>query len=138
MQIIVSEYGMQSTEKSGGFAIPLIRFALRLGCLRARGVQHLVGGLRMNAGLMVMCVGSLLPVGLAQTWASVDKGYWYARSTKFLGLPYMRTLRWLRAPGDTLFTVSALVLVAFVFAGHSGNWRSEAPIPDALRVPFAD
>src|SRR5690242_14830001 len=73
----------------------------------------------MNIGLLMMCVGSLLPVGLAQTWASVDKGYWYARSTEFLGLPFMQTLRWLRVPGDTIFAIAALVLVAFVFAGRS-------------------
>ena len=93
----------------------------------------------MNAGLMIMCVGSLLPVGLAQTWASVDKGYWYARSSEFLGLPYMQTLRWLRVPGDTLFGISALVLVAFVFAGRSGGGReSEETIPGAIRAPSGD
>jgi nitric oxide reductase subunit B len=59
----------------------------------------------MNIGLFLMCVGSLLPVGL---------GYWYARSTEFLGTPLMQTLRWMRVPGDTLFALGALVLVAFV------------------------
>jgi nitric oxide reductase subunit B len=81
----------------------------------------------------------LLPVGLAQTWASVEKGYWYARSTEFLGLPYMQTLRWLRVPGDTIFAIAALVLVAFVFVGRSGSAApSEAVIPDAVRVPSGD
>ena len=28
----------------------------------------------VNIGLFMMCVGSLLPVGLLQTWASVDQG----------------------------------------------------------------
>ena len=93
----------------------------------------------MNAGLFIMCVGSLLPVGLAQTWASVEHGYWYARSTEFLGLPYMQTLRWLRVPGDTMFAIAALVLVAFVFVGRSGSDRpSEAPEPGAIRVPSGD
>src|SRR5579864_4822832 len=82
---------------------------------------------------------SLLPVGLAQTWASVEKGYWYARSTEFLGLPYMQTLRWMRVPGDTIFAIAAFVLVAFVFAGRSGSARrSEDPVPDAVRVPAGD
>ena len=54
----------------------------------------------MNVGLLAMCVLSLLPVGLMQTWASVEQGYWYARSPEFLP-PYMQTLRWLRVPGDT-------------------------------------
>jgi nitric oxide reductase subunit B len=46
---------------------------------------------------------SLLPVGLMQTWASVEHGYWYARSGEFMQTPTMQTLRWLRIPGDTLF-----------------------------------
>jgi len=68
----------------------------------------------MNIGLLAMCVGSLLPVGLLQTWAAVDRGYWYARSAEFLGTPLMETLRWLRVPGDTLFALGAVALVAFV------------------------
>ena len=59
----------------------------------------------MNGGLMAMCVLSLLPVGLMQTWASVEHGYWYARSTEFMQTPLMQTLRWLRVPGDTLFAL---------------------------------
>ena len=68
----------------------------------------------MNVGLMAMCVISLLPVGLMQTWASVDQGYWYARSEEFMGTPIMQTLRWLRVPGDTLFALGAFLLVIFV------------------------
>ena len=72
----------------------------------------------MNGGLFLMCVGSLLPVGLLQTWASVDRGYWYARSSEFLGTPLLQTLRWMRVPGDTLFALGAIVLVAFIFLGR--------------------
>jgi nitric oxide reductase subunit B len=72
----------------------------------------------MNVGLFAMCVGSLLPVGLLQTWASVDQGYWYARSGEFMNTPLMQTLRWMRVPGDTLFALGALALVVFV-AGTS-------------------
>ena len=79
----------------------------------------------MNIGLFAMCVGSLLPVGLMQTWASVDQGYWYARSTEFLGTPLMQTLRWLRVPGDTLFALGALVLVWFVAGVRSGRGEVE-------------
>jgi nitric oxide reductase subunit B len=68
----------------------------------------------MNIGLMAMCVISLLPLGLMQTWASVDQSYWYARSEEFMGTPLMQTLRWLRVPGDTLFAIGALLLVIFV------------------------
>ena len=68
----------------------------------------------MNIGLAAMCFLSLLPVGLLQTWASVEKGYWFARSSEFLDTPLMQTLRWLRAPGDILFALGAVALVAFV------------------------
>jgi hypothetical protein len=55
----------------------------------------------LNGGLMAMCVLSLLPVGLMQTWASVEHGYWYARSSEFMQTDLMQTLRWMRVPGDT-------------------------------------
>ena len=68
----------------------------------------------MNGGLLAMCVLSLLPVGLMQTWASVNQGYWYARSSEFMGTSTMQTLRWLRVPGDTLFAAGAVGLVWFI------------------------
>lgn len=75
----------------------------------------------MNVGLMAMLLLSLLPVGLLQTWAAVQEGYWYARSTEFLQLPYMQTLRWMRVPGDIVFALGALALVAFVVGLHTGH-----------------
>jgi nitric oxide reductase subunit B len=69
----------------------------------------------INIGLFSMVTISLLPVGLMQTWASVQYGYWYARSSEFLQSDVMNTLRWTRAFGDTIFAVGALVLVYFVF-----------------------
>jgi len=90
----------------------------------------------LNGGLMAMCVGSLLPVGLMQTRASVEHGYWFARSSEFLGSPLMQTLRWMRVPGDTIFALGALVLVAFVFTHH----RSKKTVVSvgALPVPSGD
>ena len=75
----------------------------------------------INAGLFAMVTFSLLPVGLMQTWACVDQGYWYARSTEFLGTPVLQTFRWMRVPGDTIFAAGALILVAFVFTTRSGR-----------------
>jgi nitric oxide reductase subunit B len=69
----------------------------------------------MNGGLMAMIVLSLLPVGLLQTMASVQHGYWYSRSSEFLGQGLMQTLRWLRMPGDTLFALGAIGFVVFIF-----------------------
>ena len=70
----------------------------------------------MNGGLLAMVLFSLLPVGLMQTWASVEKGYWFARSEAFLHSPLLKTLRWMRVPGDTVFAIGAFALVLFVFS----------------------
>jgi len=92
----------------------------------------------MNTGLFSMCVGSLLPVGLMQTWASVNHGYWYARSAEFLGSPIMQMLRWMRVPGDTLFAIGSLILVAFVFTLPSRRAKQEAVSASPVVVPAGD
>lgn len=74
----------------------------------------------MNIGLLLMVVISVLPVGLAQTVASVKHGLWYARSAEFLESPTLETIRWLRAIGDTIFAVGALYLGWFVFGLKTG------------------
>ena len=75
----------------------------------------------INIGLLLMVLISVLPVGLAQTWASVKYGLWYARSAEFLNSPPLQTIRWLRVIGDTIFAVGAVVLVWFVY-GLKGGW----------------
>ena len=68
----------------------------------------------MNIGLFAMCVFSLLPVGLMQTWASVEHGYWFARSSEFLQTPVMNFWRWMRVPGDTIFASGCFAYVFFI------------------------
>ena len=75
----------------------------------------------INIGLLLMVLISVLPVGLAQTVASVKHGLWYARSAEFLDTPRMETLRWLRIIGDTIFSVGAVFLGYFIF-GLKGGW----------------
>jgi nitric oxide reductase subunit B len=75
----------------------------------------------LNVGLFLMTVGSLLPVGILQTVASVNEGTWYARSAEFMQTPLMQTLRWLRVPGDTLFAVGALGLGWFFLGLLTGR-----------------
>ena len=77
-----------------------------------------------------MVVLSLLPIGLAQAWASVEYGTWYARSAEFLHSGHMNQLRWLRMVGDTIFALGALVLGWFVLGlvtGHSFDKRGYVP-----------
>ncbi len=75
----------------------------------------------INIGLLLMVLISVLPVGLAQTAASVKHGLWYARSAEFLEQPTLETIRWLRVIGDTIFAIGALFLGWFVF-GLKGGW----------------
>ena len=77
----------------------MLGLGLTLMCLRALQADRewKEGLLRfsfwaMNGGLMAMIVLSLLPVGLLQTVASVKHGYWYARSSEFLGQGLRRVL----------------------------------------------
>jgi len=70
---------------------------------------------------MLMSVVSLLPVGLAQTIASVDTGMWYARSPEFMQQDYLIVFKWLRSIGDTIFAVGSITLTYFVF-GLKFGW----------------
>jgi nitric oxide reductase subunit B len=78
----------------------------------------------MNVGLALMVVLSLLPIGLAQTWASVEHGLWYARSADFLQLPAIQALRWLRIVGDAVFLGGVGFLLWF-FVGLLTGWSYE-------------
>ncbi len=79
----------------------------------------------MNVGLALMVLLSLLPIGLLQTWASVDHGLWYARSAEFLQTDSMRMLRWLRVLGDTIFAIGTLALGWFILGLEMG-WSLRA------------
>ncbi|QEH34254.1 Nitric oxide reductase subunit B [Aquisphaera giovannonii] len=90
----------------------------------------------INAGLALMVLMSLLPVGLLQTWASVEHGTWYARSAEFLQTPLMNRLRWMRVFGDTLFAAGAFALGWFVLGLKTG-WSLESG-PDAVATLSAE
>jgi nitric oxide reductase subunit B len=124
--------GLNTTPLHGHAALfgvyGMLGIGLMLVCLRALAPTIVwkesilkIAFWAMNIGLMTMCVGSLLPVGLLQTWASVDRGYWYSRSTEFLGTPLMQTLRWMRVPGDSIFALGELALVFFVATLRPGK-----------------
>ena len=74
----------------------------------------------INIGLTLMVLISVLPVGLMQTWASVEHGMWYARSAEFLQTDLVGTLRWLRVIGDTIFAVGMVALGWFVLGLKTG------------------
>jgi nitric oxide reductase subunit B len=78
----------------------------------------------INIGLTAMVLISVLPIGLAQTVASVKEGLWYARSAEFLHQPALLTLKWLRVIGDTIFAAGTVALAWFIF-GLKGGWSIE-------------
>jgi nitric oxide reductase subunit B len=96
----------------------------------------------LNSGLALMVLLSLLPIGILQTMASVERGTWWARSADFLQTPLMSTLRWMRGPGDVVFAVGILTMAWFVIglrAGWSlekrGGRPSSGHVEDTLAAP---
>ncbi len=110
----------------GMLGIGLMLFVLRDMDLNAKWKEKpiKIAFWSINIGLLLMVLLSVLPVGLAQTWASVKYGLWYARSAEFLESPGMETIRWMRVIGDTIFAIGAVILAWFVF-GLKGGWSIE-------------
>jgi nitric oxide reductase subunit B len=90
----------------------------------------------INIGLTLMVLISVLPVGLMQTWASVEHGMWYARSAEFLQTDLLGTLRWLRVIGDTIFAAGILALAWFVLGLATGRSieKEVRPAGSGIRV----
>lgn len=141
--------GLNTTPVHGHAALfgvyGMLGMGLMLFCLRAMapGAVWKEGLLRfsfwgINIGLMAMVMLSLLPMGLMQTWASVERGYWYARSAEFMQTGVMEVLRWLRIPGDTLFALGAIALSLFVArltAGPARRVKATEGAPEPVRGP---
>jgi len=87
----------------------------------------------INIGLALMVLLSVLPVGFAQTVASIREGLWYARSAEFLQQPWLETVRWMRVIGDTIFAAGAVALAWFVIGLKTG-WS----VLDEVDMPAAD
>ena len=105
----------------------MLGIGLMLFCLRTATSQKLwkekylsIAFWSLNVGLGLMIVMSLLPIGLWQTWASLEQGMWYARSADLLQKPAMQTLKWLRAVGDTIFAIGAVALAWFLLGLYKG------------------
>jgi nitric oxide reductase subunit B len=123
----------------GMLGIGLMLFALRALDPEAEWKDGLVrlGFWATNIGLFTMVTLSLLPVGLMQTWASVETGYWYARSPEFLQTGTIETFRWLRVVGDTIFAIGSIALALFVIGLRTGGTtrqrRFQLPEPAPAR-----
>ncbi|MBM3270414.1 MAG: nitric-oxide reductase large subunit [Candidatus Sericytochromatia bacterium] len=132
--------GLNTTAVHGHTALfgvyGMLGIGLTLFCLKglaARKVWHTrtlaFAFWAINGGLALMVLLSLLPLGLIQTWASVEHGLWYARSAEFLQTPLLDFIRWLRIPGDSLFAAGVAALTWFIVGLRTG-WsvsREEEP-----------
>jgi nitric oxide reductase subunit B len=125
----------------------MLGIGLMLFCLRALRPTEVwrEGPVRfafwaINGGLFAMVTFSLLPVGLLQTWASVEHGYWYARSAEFMQSGTMSALRWTRVLGDTLFAAGIVSLVLFIARLATGGsiQRGQGWSPSTGGVPPAE
>lgn len=74
----------------------------------------------LNIGLMAMIVMSLLPIGIVQFFASVEHGYWFARSPEIIQSELVRSLVWNRMWGDVIFSFGGLLLGYFIFGLMKG------------------
>jgi nitric oxide reductase subunit B len=86
----------------------------------------------INIGMLMEILLSLLPIGLLQTYQSVNQGYWYARSPEFMQTGLMQTLRWMRLFGDTVFAIGA---IAFVWFAIKLMIRGKQPEPEVAAEP---
>jgi nitric oxide reductase subunit B len=83
----------------------------------------------LNTGLALMVILNLFPGGIVQFRDVLENGYWHARSLDFMGHPLMRTLEWLRLPGDAVFILAGVVpaLLASIMAWRFQKKQVETP-----------
>jgi nitric oxide reductase subunit B len=115
----------------------MLGIGLMLFCLRGLYARHLHADRLlkpafwgMNIGLAMMVFLSLLPAGIYQAWASIDRGLWFARSPDIIHSKVMEALVWLRVPGDVVFAVGALLLA--VYAARLLRSAKAQRAPEAL------
>lgn len=134
--------GLNTTPVHGHTALfgvyGMLGIGLMLFCLRGLTKQHMwktkalaFSFWAINIGLALMVLLSLLPIGLMQTWASVEHGMWYARSAEFMSHKIIHFFVWLRIIGDTIFAIGALVLGWFILGLKTG-WSLTGE-----RLPYA-
>ncbi|MDT4986789.1 MAG: nitric oxide reductase subunit, partial [Micromonosporaceae bacterium] len=100
----------------GMLAIGLALFCLRYLIPESRWPDRLakVSFWSCNIGLAWMCFATLLPLGVAQLYKSVDAGYYAARQLEFITSPSNSLLEWMRLPGDIVFIVGGAVPVLWI------------------------
>ena len=123
----------------GMLALGLLLFSLR-GLVQPKYWSNTLlklGFVGTNAGLFLMAIFTLFPVGIMQTWDSFTNGLWHARSPEFYNLPVVQFIGQWRLIPDLIIILGALCLLLFVcramFHLKPVGIQEEAPIeiPDA-------
>jgi nitric oxide reductase subunit B len=83
----------------------------------------------LNLGLLWMVFATLFPLGVLQLYHSVSKGYFDARTLKFISNPANTLLEWLRFPGDVLFIVGGALPVVYLALRAIPPRRPEVAAP---------
>lgn len=95
------------------------------------GALHRVSFWSLNLGLLLMVLLDLLPAGVLQLRATLDRGLWYARSQELILGDAFQTLTYLRVVGGVLFLLGGVAPLAWFMVTR---WRrlkdSAAPVPE--------
>jgi nitric oxide reductase subunit B len=89
----------------------------------------------LNVGLALMFMAALLPIGLLQIGAAIEKGYWYARSGEFYALPVVKALAEARiVPDSIIILFGAMPLLYFLVRTYPHLRAAERkPTPEEIR-----
>lgn len=110
----------------GNLSLAGMLFCVRYLVTPAAWVERALKGAfwAINAGLMLMVVLDLFPVGLLQLQAVLAHGLAYARSDAFIMSPEFRALTWLRGIGVVLFVAGGVIPLAWFMVTRW--WRLRA------------
>ena len=122
-------YGMLAV----GFAVFCLRYMIPEDRWPDRLVK--VSFWSLNAGLAWMVFATLFPVGLLQLYASVNDGYFEARSLNFVTGRTSTLIEWARFPGDAVFIAGGAVPFLYLTTlalRYKGRKRTLAEAESAL------
>lgn len=123
----------------GMLAVGLALFALRYIIPPQRWPDKLarLSFWSLNIGLAWMLFATLLPLGMLQLWASVNEGYYEARTLGYLTQPGNLALEWMRMPGDVVFLLGGIlpfIWIAWLGVRHGMKATVTRMEPETLFV----
>jgi nitric oxide reductase subunit B len=102
----------------GMLSIGLLLFSWRGMVDRAHWNDRLlqISFFGFNAGLLLLTLGTLFPVGVLQTWVSFKDGFWVARDASFFMRPFVQLIGTVRVIPDLIIILLGVTpLLIFLF-----------------------